>query len=751
MKKITRKITAMILVVSCLLNLSGCSSAGLSLYENMKTIGTFKDFSFEGSVALDDKMQYASDVIMKDLDLIPEAASMIEGSSLKYLGYVSSTRNQISFKMYFTTDLLSKAEPAVMGDYYVIDCLLDDKTVYYSSYFDTSFDVEKFDDATIIDKKGFDHAFLLEKVIPTLNLGTEQEAYWMAHASVSGIFNYFTDMLSKINDGAVYSVFNDLDLNIIQQGETTYQYTLALDKDAIINKLYETITYLASNDQKLKDGLVKILESITIDEYVGLGYTAESKQNFIESVQNMEKIDAEDINADLKHILEKGDVACIDINLTGLIEVVNGNVMNITSSFTGKTNDQLAIQVPEANPFNFSVDSTFSIKETVMYFDSQGGSVQNYIGMGYGSAVGPLPTTEKLGYDFEGWYTEPAGKGIQVTADTIYSIKDNLTVYANWKIKQYVINFETNGGNKLNSLTQNYNVLVGENSVESPIKDGYTFVGWYTDAKFANKVCFPYNIGAADALFYAKWTINKGNCDDIPKAVIAENIVTDVDGKGVTISAEDIVNIGSGNVGITSDSVQLSIPASIILNLISDKDTNDITSTLNLVQKPSNATTLSSVKTMVTQENVIVSSIDINLTKIYSNGTTEAVHQLGDKIKIVLKLTDEQSSMITDPTKALLYYNNTETNQIEKVDATFDITAKTVTFYTDHFSTYFMSVPVTQSVTMESSPVSQAPIAVEAVTVSAQTGDSNQFLVLYVMLVMISSLTLVISRKKKNA
>ena len=61
----------------------------------------------------------------------------------------------------------------------------------------------------------------------------------------------------------------------------------------------------------------------------------------------------------------------------------------------------------------------------------------------YGERLGTLPTAEKDGYNFIGWYTED---GSAVTEDTVMS-STVMTLYARWQIRPGALTFDVNGGN----------------------------------------------------------------------------------------------------------------------------------------------------------------------------------------------------------------------------------------------------------------------------------------------------------------
>lgn len=72
-------------------------------------------------------------------------------------------------------------------------------------------------------------------------------------------------------------------------------------------------------------------------------------------------------------------------------------------------------------------DPNFSIK-----FDANGGvcstSSKN---VSYGSMYGTLPTPNRSGYNFVGWYTKPSG-GVKISASDTVSITGETTFYAHW-------------------------------------------------------------------------------------------------------------------------------------------------------------------------------------------------------------------------------------------------------------------------------------------------------------------------------
>ena len=73
---------------------------------------------------------------------------------------------------------------------------------------------------------------------------------------------------------------------------------------------------------------------------------------------------------------------------------------------------------------------------------------------------------KKQGYTFVGW-----DKEIPETMPA-----SGLTLKAQWKINQYTITFNTDGGSELASITQDYNSVIS--IPNDPTKEGYAFIGW---------------------------------------------------------------------------------------------------------------------------------------------------------------------------------------------------------------------------------------------------------------------------------
>lgn len=122
----------------------------------------------------------------------------------------------------------------------------------------------------------------------------------------------------------------------------------------------------------------------------------------------------------------------------------------------------------------------------------------------YGQALA-LPTTpSKTGHTFVGWYTSETG-GTQVTASTTYTTAGPTTYYARWEAGEYTITWDLGDG-QTETTRQTY----GEKLIlpTQPLKDGYTFLGWFTSETGGDQVTGDTIFTATTpTTYYARWEL----------------------------------------------------------------------------------------------------------------------------------------------------------------------------------------------------------------------------------------------------
>ena len=119
-----------------------------------------------------------------------------------------------------------------------------------------------------------------------------------------------------------------------------------------------------------------------------------------------------------------------------------------------------------------------------------------------------LPTSEKTGYIFRGWFFEEQYQ----TAVTVDGLKAKIptgstTVYAKWEEKQLEVRYNTVGGNQMENSRWSYSLL-GLVSLSDATREDYDFLGWYFDAGYQTEYSaqgLKAKIDEGTVTVYAKW------------------------------------------------------------------------------------------------------------------------------------------------------------------------------------------------------------------------------------------------------
>ena len=94
----------------------------------------------------------------------------------------------------------------------------------------------------------------------------------------------------------------------------------------------------------------------------------------------------------------------------------------------------------------------------------------------YGTEYSGLPTPERYGYAFDGWFTSSEG-GTEVSDGDDVDRTGSITLYAHWTPKVITVSFDTAGGTQVQSVRITFGDTYGNLPVTT--KDGYDFSGWY--------------------------------------------------------------------------------------------------------------------------------------------------------------------------------------------------------------------------------------------------------------------------------
>jgi uncharacterized repeat protein (TIGR02543 family) len=150
------------------------------------------------------------------------------------------------------------------------------------------------------------------------------------------------------------------------------------------------------------------------------------------------------------------------------------------------------------------------LEPLVITFDTQGGTPTDSVtkSVAYGSTYGNLPTVEREGYSFAGWWTGTDSDSTQVTSSSEVTVAVDQTLYAKWTLSTYTITFDTQGGetNDLKWTRVTYGWVYG--NFPTVVLEGYTFAGWWTgtDSESTQITSSSEVTVTGDQTLYAKWT-----------------------------------------------------------------------------------------------------------------------------------------------------------------------------------------------------------------------------------------------------
>ena len=115
---------------------------------------------------------------------------------------------------------------------------------------------------------------------------------------------------------------------------------------------------------------------------------------------------------------------------------------------------------------NINLTAKWKINQYTITFDTNGGTNIESITQDYNSKIEVPQDPTRMGYTFIGW-----SKAIPSTMPA-----ENINITAKWKINQYTITFDTNGGTEINDIICDY----GDNIIFDviPQKEHYVFVNW---------------------------------------------------------------------------------------------------------------------------------------------------------------------------------------------------------------------------------------------------------------------------------
>ncbi len=224
----------------------------------------------------------------------------------------------------------------------------------------------------------------------------------------------------------------------------------------------------------------------------------------------------------------------------------------------------------------------FANKKYTITFDSDGGGVVEKQIVKRGEKVNKPTDPTRDGYIFIEW---DLGSSIY---DFSAKVTRNLILKAVWKEQEggkvtYVVNFNTDGGNSVSNQIINKDGTITK--PQDPVRDGYKFLGWYS-----NNVLFDFNTPITKNLeLVAKWEKAKDNSTTGTTTTTKKNDTTSSTTKKTTTKKNDTTNTTTTKKTTTTTTEAKKYTVKFDSNGGSKVSSKEVTSG-SKVTKPSNPT-----------------------------------------------------------------------------------------------------------------------------------------------------------------
>ncbi|WP_417936420.1 InlB B-repeat-containing protein [Flagellimonas onchidii] len=132
-------------------------------------------------------------------------------------------------------------------------------------------------------------------------------------------------------------------------------------------------------------------------------------------------------------------------------------------------------------------------------FESNGGAAVASQEVAHGAPANAPPPPLRDGFTFGGWYRDPS---LNEAHDFTVTVTGDLELHAKWDPILFTISFESNGGAAVASQEVAHGTLA--KAPPPPLRDGFTFGGWYRDPSLNKAHDFTVTV-TGDLELHAKW------------------------------------------------------------------------------------------------------------------------------------------------------------------------------------------------------------------------------------------------------
>ena len=141
----------------------------------------------------------------------------------------------------------------------------------------------------------------------------------------------------------------------------------------------------------------------------------------------------------------------------------------------GITTPQTSVIIPKGSTGNKAYTANWQVIEYTITLDTNGGPVVSPIKYTVEDSF-TLPYPLRPGYEFAGWVLDGSGMLPAPTLIIYYGTTGDLHYKAEWRLAEYTINMDLNGGSGKEKVV--YTITDEDFELPTPTRNGYEFVGW---------------------------------------------------------------------------------------------------------------------------------------------------------------------------------------------------------------------------------------------------------------------------------
>ncbi|MFR3408535.1 MAG: InlB B-repeat-containing protein [Christensenellales bacterium] len=141
----------------------------------------------------------------------------------------------------------------------------------------------------------------------------------------------------------------------------------------------------------------------------------------------------------------------------------------------GITTPQTSVKIPKGSTGNKAYTANWQVIEYTITLDTNGGSAVSPIKYTVEDSF-TLPYPLRPGYEFVGWTLDGSGMLPAMPLIIYYGTTGNLRYKAEWRLAEYTITMDLNGGSGQEKVV--YTMTDEDFELPTPTRNGYEFVGW---------------------------------------------------------------------------------------------------------------------------------------------------------------------------------------------------------------------------------------------------------------------------------